>query len=171
MKVNAAIENAKTAKLSADGQTAEDNKTTIPFPIVTKGAEVMLNHVMRWRGTQQKNHTMTAAVTESGEFTEQKIDLKIIFPYDQPGERNKINDYFYAETVSPPRTAGDITLVHNFTDPIVEVRPVRVSQSLSVGWWPRKPCFMKLRKDWPVFSTTSVPRLKRNMGASRAQSM
>lgn len=119
---DAAIENAKTAKLSADGLTAEDNKTTIPFPIATKGAEVMLNHIMRWRGTQQKNHTMTAAVTESGEFTEQKIDLKIIFPYDQPGERNKINDYFYAETVAPARTAGDITLVHEFIDPAVEQR-------------------------------------------------
>ena len=119
---DAAIENAKTAKLSADGLTAEDNKTTIPFPIATKGAEVMLNHIMRWRGTQQKNHTMTAAVTEAGDFTEQKIDLKIIFPYDQPGERNKINDYFYAETVAPARTAGDITLVHEFIDPAVEQR-------------------------------------------------
>jgi len=119
---DAAIENAKSAKLSSDGQTAEDNKVVIPFPIATNGAELMLNHIMRWRGTQLKSHTMTTAVTESGEYTEQKIDLKIIFPYAVPGERNKINDYFYAETVAPARTAGDITLVHEFIDPIVEPR-------------------------------------------------
>ncbi len=119
---DAAIENAKKAHLSQDGQTAEDNTTTIPFPLAANGAEVMLNHIMRWRGTQEKSHTMTTAVTESGEYTEQKIDLKIIFPYDAPGERNKINDYFYAETVAPARTAGDITLVHEFIDPIVEPR-------------------------------------------------
>jgi len=119
---DAALENAKKAHLSEDGQTALDNVTTIPFPLAKNGAEAMLNHIMRWRGTQQKNHTMTAAVAESGDYTEQKIDLKIILPYDFPGERNKINDYFYAEQVSPARTAGNITLVHEFIDPFIEPR-------------------------------------------------
>ncbi len=120
---DSAIKNATTAHLSPDGYNVLDSVHTVPFPLAKNGNEAIWNHILRWRGSQTKSHTLTAAVTEGGEYTEQKIDLKIIFPYDQPSdEPTKLDNYFYAETVSPPRTAGDITLVHNFTDPVVEER-------------------------------------------------
>jgi hypothetical protein len=118
-----AIQNATKAHLSADGLNVLDAIHTVPFPLPKSGNEAIWNHILRWRGAQLKNHTVTAAVTESGDYTEQKIDLKIIYPYDAPDNTpTKLDNYFYAETISPPRTAGDIILVHNFTDPNVEER-------------------------------------------------
>lgn len=119
---DAAIENAKKAHLGPDGETPLDSSVTIPFPIPTNGAEAMQDHILHWHGTQLKNHTLTAAVTESGAYAEQKIDLKIIYPYAEPGSHTTLSLYFYAETVSPARTAGDIVLVHEFTDPFIEPR-------------------------------------------------
>jgi hypothetical protein len=120
---DSAIQNATKAHLSPDGDNVLDSIHTVPFPLAKTGNEAIWNHILRWRGSQVKDHTLTAAVTEGGQYTEQKIDLKIIFPYDSPDNTpTKLDNYFYAETVSPPRTAGDITLVHNFTDPMVEER-------------------------------------------------
>jgi hypothetical protein len=120
---DAAIANAKTAHLAPDGDTAVGSAMTIPFPIATTGTEAMNNHILHWNGTQEKNHTMTAAVTESGAYVEQKIDLKIIYPYAAQGAHDvTLNNYFYAETTAPARTAGDIILVHEFVDPEVEPR-------------------------------------------------
>jgi len=124
---DAAIENAKVTKLDTDGESPIGNSNTIPFPLAVDagaaaGSEAMLNHILRWNGTQLKNHTVTAAVTESGAYVEQKIDLKIIYPYEQQGNHTTLNNYFYAETVAPSRTAGDIVLVHEFTDPFKEPR-------------------------------------------------
>jgi Protein of unknown function (DUF1329) len=124
---DAAIANAKTAKIGPDGESPEDSVNTIPFPLAADagplaGIEAMQNHVLRWHGTQLKNHTMTAAVTENGSYVEQKIDLKIIYPYAHEGAHTTLNNYFYAETVAPARTAGDIVLVHEYTDPVKEPR-------------------------------------------------
>jgi hypothetical protein len=118
-----AIENAGKAKMSDDGNTVTGEAHTSPFPLAKTGNQAIWNHILRWRGTQLKTHSVIAAVTESGAYTEQKADTKIIFPIDFPGnEPTTVNAYFYAETVAPPRTAGDIVLVHEFTDPSVEER-------------------------------------------------
>ncbi len=118
-----AIENAHKAKISDDGNTVTGMAHTSPFPLATTGSQAIWNHILRWRGTQFKSHVVIAAVTESGAYTEQKVDFKIIYPIDFPGnEPTTVNAYFYAETVQPPRTAGDIVLVHEFTDPSVEER-------------------------------------------------
>jgi hypothetical protein len=119
---DAAIENATKAHLGPDGQSPTGNIATIPFPLASNGVEAILNHILRERGTQLKSHTVTAAVTESGSYAEQKIDLKIIYPYAEQGAHTTLNNYFYAETVAPARTAGNITLVHEFTDPLAEPR-------------------------------------------------
>jgi hypothetical protein len=124
---DAAIENAKTAHVAPDGESPVGNAMTVPFPLAVNagdltGIEMMQNHILRWQGTQLKSHTVTAAVTESGAYTEQKVDLKIIYPYTQPGAHTTLNNYFYAETVAPSRSAGDIVLVHEFTDPLIEPR-------------------------------------------------
>ena len=124
---DAAIANAKTAHLGPDGQSPVDSVVTIPFPLAADagpqaGIEAMLNHNLHWRGTQLKNHTAAAAVTESGDYVEQKIDLRLIYPYAAPNTHTTLNVYFYAETVAPSRTAGDIVLVHEFTDPLAEHR-------------------------------------------------
>jgi hypothetical protein len=124
---DAAIENAKKAHLAPDGESPVDNAMTVPFPLAENagaqaGVEMMQNHILRWNGTQLKSHTMLAAVTESGAYVEQKIDLRIIYPYSQEGAHTTLNNYFYAETVAPARSAGDIVLVHEFTDPLLEPR-------------------------------------------------
>jgi Protein of unknown function (DUF1329) len=122
-----AIENAKTAHIDSDGESPRDSVNSIPFPLAADagplaGVEAMQNHILRWNGTQLKNHTLTAAVTEAGAYVEQKIDLKIIYPYAVKGAHTTLGAYFYAETVAPARTAGDIVLVHEFTDPLQEPR-------------------------------------------------
>jgi Protein of unknown function (DUF1329) len=119
---DAAMDNARSAHLAADGVSPVGNMAAIPFPLADNGVEAMLNHILRWRGTQLKSHTVTAAVTAEGSYVEQKIDLKLIYPCAMPGAATTLDNYFYAETVEPARTAGNIVLVHSYTDPAVEPR-------------------------------------------------
>ncbi|MDT0619927.1 DUF1329 domain-containing protein [Salinisphaera sp. P385] len=89
----------------------------VPFPIPKSGAEVIWNHKLKFRGSAVKRFNDQAIVDADGDVEITKVIEDVGFEYGnlnkEAGERNnEIIAYFLQETVSPPRVAGQFTLVH-----------------------------------------------------------
>jgi hypothetical protein len=119
----AAIANARSAKLANGGIDVEGAKLSIPFPIPTEGSQVIWNHLLRWRGAQVRRTDTHAVVNTDGSYGLSKTFVKILFAYNLPGASTQnINDYFYAEVLAPPRSAGGMDITLDYTDPFEEPR-------------------------------------------------
>ncbi len=110
------IENAKTGKLSADGEGAENVAEGFPFPNFTNAYELILNHKLKYKGVGGVRYNNQVAPTASGRFTVVKLKEELLGKYYKPGNTikdiNNILLYFYQEVESPARLAGRILLVH-----------------------------------------------------------
>ncbi len=109
-------ENAKTGKLSPDGEGVENVAEGFPFPNFTNAYELILNHKLKYKGLGGVRYNNQVAPTASGRFTVVKLKEELLGKYYTPG--NTIEDidnillYFYQEVESPARLAGRILLVH-----------------------------------------------------------
>lgn len=86
-----------------------------PFPIPKSGAEVIWNHKMRYRGSAVRRYNNQAIVKPDGTYKISKLIEDVKFKYSNLAESNpgtKILLYYLADTLSPPRVAGQLTLVH-----------------------------------------------------------
>jgi hypothetical protein len=119
-----AIENASRAHLSPNGQDVEDAKLSIPFPVPKNGNEAIWNHILRWRGYGIDRTVSNALTTPSGDYTLEKWHEKILLAYNTPGLSNpqKWDSMFWQEVLSPPRIAGQLTLVVSHSDPFDQPR-------------------------------------------------
>lgn len=95
-------------------------KIGFPFPIPKSGAEVIWNHKMKFRGSAARRFNNQAIVKGDGSYVITKIIEDVKFKYanlDEQDERSsKIIAFYLSETVSPPRVAGQLTLVHETAD-------------------------------------------------------
>ncbi|HEY0974184.1 MAG TPA: DUF1329 domain-containing protein [Solimonas sp.] len=117
---DATIKNATTARLEGT-DSVKDAKLGFPFPIPKSGAEVIWNHKLKFRGSAATRFNNQAIVRSDGSYIITKITEDVKFKYanlKEPGDSNtqKLIAYYLQEVLSPPRVAGQITLVHETAD-------------------------------------------------------
>jgi Protein of unknown function (DUF1329) len=106
------MKNATRAKLNGD--IVEGAYGGIPFPIVKNGAEVMWNHMLRWRGTSWELDVTQHQITADGKAvmtTDGRADQQMAyyFPEGSPEQFAKSNLYWQIRlvTAGPPIRAGE----------------------------------------------------------------
>ncbi len=91
-------------------------RTGFPFPIPKSGAEPIWNHKLKFRGSAVKRYNNQAIVKPDGSFKISKLTEDVKFKYanlTEPGADSfKLIAYYLSEVISPPRVAGQLTLVH-----------------------------------------------------------
>ncbi len=122
----ATARNAVNATLEFEGESLKGAILGFPFPIPKSAQEVMWNHKLRYRGPGGARWNNQAAVTPAGAYTLVEITEDVKFPYASrtatPETAENIIIYFLQIVRSPPRLAGQITLVHETMDQVREPR-------------------------------------------------
>jgi hypothetical protein len=142
---DATRENATRASLSGTDNVS-GARLGFPFPIPQSGAEVIWNHKMKFRGSAVQRYNNQAIVRPDGSFSISKLveDVKFVYAnLKEPApEDNRMIVYYLSETLSPPRVAGQITLVHEQIGPGATARNAwlfspglgRVNRAPDVGY-------------------------------------
>ena len=118
--------NAYTAELLPRSAGVKNGQISSPFPIPKSAEEILWNHMLRYRGKRISFRNASAAVTQSGKFTPIVTDRKFFVIYAQPelDSRKLENKFFFLKfrTISPPRNAGNISLIHESIDQVASPR-------------------------------------------------
>ncbi len=97
-----------------------------PFPMPTTGAEVIWNHLLRYRGDAVRRWVMQATPTRGGQYTPVQFDEETYFLYSLPNmtpEKLSNRILSFKQTVTAPaRLAGGILLVHETLDQVKKPR-------------------------------------------------
>jgi hypothetical protein len=113
-----AVNAVKASLEGSDG--LKDAALGFPFPIPKSGAEAIWNHKLKFRGTAVRRFNNQAIVQPGGDYILSKLTEDVKFKYanlkDPPQPGNKILFFYLASILSPPRVAGQLTLVHESTD-------------------------------------------------------
>jgi len=121
-----AKKNATTAELVEGGNGFRNARESIPFPMPKEGIEAVWNHLTRYRNDTIYRVYAVIAPTTGGAYTVVSIEEKIFFPYSVGGATaesvNNVLIYFLSNTLSPPRMAGGLLLVHETMDQVKEPR-------------------------------------------------
>ncbi len=129
---DAAKLNAANADLTPDGDGIKNFKVGLPFPILdsnpTKAAQqLIMNKRFSFRGFKNTRQFSAAPVQSNGSYNLQVVQDEAIFRYANPtvkssDELNNIGLLYIANTISPPRLAGNVILVHESINAQVEPR-------------------------------------------------
>jgi hypothetical protein len=107
-------ENAKSAQLSADGQSVLNGYGGIPFPLPKNGNEVIWNSELAWTGTTIYSVADSHTITSSGEIVfESRADGYLQYPYYFENGKDSFQGFaadLIARTTAPPYEAGVSTL-------------------------------------------------------------
>lgn|GEM_PF-768283 len=111
----ATVANATSATLNGTDDVV-GAKTGFPFPIPKAGAEPVWNHKLKFRGSAVKRYNNQAIVQSDGTYRISKLIEDVKFKYanlKEPatGDKLHIFAYYMQSVLSPPRVAGQITLV------------------------------------------------------------
>lgn len=110
------VKNATSAKLvgDVDGDGIEGAYGGIPFPIPSKGTEVMWNQTLRWSGTQTNMRFGIFFIDSSGHATlVGDQESRFIYPYYDPKASSLSGLGFevgYTTYFNPPANAGQLFL-------------------------------------------------------------
>ena len=111
--------NAPTATLSGDDDL-QGATLGFPFPIPANGAEAMVNHRVRYRGDSVTQSGNTIVVSREGQFQVNGYELTAQFVYSNVKKAaeagNELIFQIVRKDLSPPRLAGNITLVWDKLD-------------------------------------------------------
>ncbi|MDO9452037.1 MAG: DUF1329 domain-containing protein [Stagnimonas sp.] len=111
--------NALSATLSGDDDI-EGATLGFPFPIPSNGAEAMVNHRVRYRGDSVVQSGNTIVVGRDGQFQVNGYELSAQFVYSNVKKAadagNELIFQIVRKDISPPRLAGNITLVWDKLD-------------------------------------------------------
>ncbi len=122
----ASKENAVTASLIESGNGVQNARVTSPFPMPQNGLECIWNHTMRYRGGSIYHIIGQATPTPGGKYTMVTMEEKVLFPYNDPeASTETIGNrliYFLQTVSAPARLAGNILLVHDTLNQVVEPR-------------------------------------------------
>lgn len=115
------FKNATRAKLNGD--VLADAFGGIPFPIPQSGAEIMWNHILRWRGESTQVQTRQYQLLASGKAvlaTDLKADIEMPYYFRQSTleEFSKNNEFWLirTSTSAPAMRAGEALLGRANTD-------------------------------------------------------
>jgi hypothetical protein len=119
--------NAANAELTPDGDGIKNFKVGMPFPIPTKAEELIMSKRFSYRGYKTTRQFAAAPVQSNGSFNLISVQDEAIFRYANPAvkssdELNNIGLLYIANTISPPRLAGNVILVHESINAQVEPR-------------------------------------------------
>ena len=116
----AAMENAASAELTADGNGVKNCRRTSPFPIPENGLQVVWNHMLRYRGEVMARTVGQVAPAPNGSFVMVRIEEQVLWRYNREGMTSETSDNvlakFYQGVISPPRLAGTKLHVHETLD-------------------------------------------------------
>jgi hypothetical protein len=125
------VKNATRSRLVTEGKGGvEGGRVSSPFPIPSRGVEVIWNHNLRWRGIRVKRSTGQAAVTRRGNFTLISGDADVGFPYGVEEETPFTRRYpnlmvaFKSRVTGPALLSGTAGLT---IEPINQTRDPRKS--------------------------------------------
>lgn len=123
---DAAKRNAASAELLEGGYGVTGATESIPFPIPASGVEAIWNHILRYRGEGASRTIGQAPVTRSGAYTMVMLEDEFFPAYSLPGATEESLDnvivYFKQRVTEPPRLAGQILLVHETLNQVMENR-------------------------------------------------
>ena len=113
----AAKKNAVTGGLESGGAGVKGAVMAWPFPIPKQGVEIIWNHNLRYRGFKLKRQFAAIAPTAGGDFTPIEVQDNVLFQYSDPqysdtSQLKNISLKYSQRTMSPPRRAGNVILVH-----------------------------------------------------------
>lgn len=117
------IANATKATLAAGGNGIVGTTGGIPFAIPKNGLEAIWNHLTRYRGEAYATNWSQAAVTRDGNYTPVRFEYEYEFHYGslekKPNEIEQGKLFNFLQSITAPaRLAGQILLVHEFTDQV-----------------------------------------------------
>ncbi|TAD91535.1 MAG: DUF1329 domain-containing protein [Alphaproteobacteria bacterium] len=122
----ATIANAGRARLTPDGNGVDGAAIGVPFPIPENGLQAIWNHLLRYRGETLRRVNGQAAVTRGGDWTMVRLEETALFPYSlrsaTPATINNQLAMFLQAVTAPARLAGEILLVHDPVNQVVEQR-------------------------------------------------
>lgn len=106
--------NATTATLKNNGAIIEGAFGGIPFPIPQSGAEIMWNHILRWRGESTQVQSRQYQLLASGKavlVTDLKADVEMPYYFQDSSleEYSKRNEFWMvrSSTSAPAMRAGE----------------------------------------------------------------
>ena len=108
--------NATRASLKGTDEI-EGAELGFPFPIPVTGAEPIWNHKLKFRGSAVKRYNNQAVVKPDGTYKISKLVEDVKFKYANLTESAAIRSgglfaYYLQEVLEPPRSAGQVILVH-----------------------------------------------------------
>lgn len=149
------LKNATRAKLNNDVPTGAYGG--IPFPIPKAGAEVMWNHMLRWRGAAWQFHTNQYQLTADGKavLTTAGIGDQQMPYYFQDGtleQFSKANEFWLLRLINsgPPIRAGEAIVGRTNMDPAKDQAWVYLTGQRRVRKLPNPCC------DTPTPATAGV---------------
>lgn len=116
-EINAAtVANATRATLKGTDEI-DGAELGFPFPIPATGAEPIWNHKLKFRGSAVRRYNNQAIVSADGQYKITKLLEDVKFKYANLKEPAAIRTgglfaYYLQEVLSPPRSAGQVILVH-----------------------------------------------------------
>ncbi|UVE19776.1 DUF1329 domain-containing protein [Pseudomonas sp. LS44] len=118
----AAKTSALKTSLASDGVGLDNFPTHVyPFPLPTKGVEVIWNHMARYRSPSTMRVNVQTPVQTNGTFTPVVIDELVAYPSslpDLPADKAANMLLMGKQTVTAPaRMAGTVVLLHDTIDP------------------------------------------------------
>ncbi len=120
------IENASTGQVVSDGDGVADVAEGFPFPLVQDAYEVMWNHKLKFKGTGGTRFSNQVTPTARGSFQLVRLREELLGLYYIEGNTIEDTDnillYFFQEVESPARLAGNILLVHESLNQVVQPR-------------------------------------------------
>ncbi len=113
---------AMTAQTTDGGNGLANVDSYLPFPIPKAGIEIMWNHVLRFRGGSVKRTYTQIPVQSSGAFSPVVLDDQLTFAnYLDGAPENRL--FYYKQAIkAPARLQGDVLLVHENINQVVEPR-------------------------------------------------
>ena len=120
------IRNASTGRLVSDGDGVADVAEGFPFPLPQDAFEVMWNHKLKFKGTGGTRFSNQVTPTARGAFQLVRLREELLGLYYIEGNTIEDTDnillYFFQEVESPARLAGNILLVHESLNQVVQPR-------------------------------------------------
>ena len=119
--------NADTAELAAEGNGLKNfDARGFPFPIPQSAVEVIWNHVVRYRGRSLRRYSGQAAPLANGKYSmvlvEDKIAFRAYLEEDTSANDDNVLFYFKQKMLAPSRLAGNVLLVHETINQVIEPR-------------------------------------------------